>query len=299
MPARHIRVVHSLTVELGRFPISHRQRILGGLLGLAVLVGVAALNELAFRALLDTDYPRWYLDNGAVIGFVFTLLTLAAGDINRISLLISANPLEYVAASLELLIAPLSSVGAMIRPDRPAWRAQRTMDEAHHRLARSQEQLRRGMQELAADPNLPEEIRRRYADSLADFPAVQTPESEDAPNQSVIVPTGLPVVDNVLALLFVWAFALAILAWLLLVVPLQYFVYLVTGAPARVACAAPQRAWVESEENVSGGQESIFAVALKSDLLPKGAIESGFTAKPVTFTAGITTAVLFAVSRLT
>jgi hypothetical protein len=73
----------------------------------------------------------------------------------------------------------------------------------------------------------------------------------------------------------------------------QYFLYLVTGAPARVACASPTKAWVKDEE-----RQTMISEALKSEAMPKGAIESGFTAKPVTFTAAITTAVLFAVSQL-
>ena len=35
---------------------------------------MAFLNELAFRTWLDTDYLRWYLENGFVIGLVFTIL---------------------------------------------------------------------------------------------------------------------------------------------------------------------------------------------------------------------------------
>jgi hypothetical protein len=290
-----------LTVETGRFPISRRQRILGGLLGLTVLVGMAFLNELAFRTWLDTDYPRWYLENGAVIGLVFTLVTLAWGDINRERLLISANPLEYGGASLELLTAPWSSLAAMIRPDRKEWRAQRRFEQAHRQWERQLPEARRVWQQLVATaPH--EELRRRAEELLAETApeppasedAPEPPASEDAPAEPGIVPTGVPVVDIVLAMLFALAFFLATLAWLLLVVPLQYFVYLVTGAPARVACASPTRTWVGSE----GTQSTTVAEALKSDALPKGAIESGLTAKPVTFTAAITTAVLFAVSQL-
>jgi hypothetical protein len=109
-----------------------------------------------------------------------------------------------------------------------------------------------------------------------------------------MVPTGLPVVDVLLAMLFAAAFFLASIAWLLVVVPVQYFVYLVTGAPARVAAASPTRATVEIE-----GPRIAIGEDFKSDPLPTGAIESGFTAKPVSFTAAITTAVLFAVSQLT
>jgi hypothetical protein len=279
-------------VEAGRFPIPRRQRVLGGLLGLAVLFAVALLNELVFRAWLHTDYPRWYLDNGAVIGFVFTLVTLAWGDINRSRLLISANPLEYAAASLELLTAPMTSLAAMIRPDRPEWRAQRNFEQAKRQWDESLPEMRRGMAQLAAStPH--EELRRQAVEWLSQNPVSEPSESEDAPVEPAIVPTGLPVIDIVLAMLFALAFVLATLAWLLLVVPLQYFVYLATGAPARVACASPTRAWVTSQE-----KGTIISEALKSDALPMGAIESGFTARPVTFTAAITTGVLFAVSQL-
>jgi hypothetical protein len=287
-----------LTVSTGRIPISRRQRILGGLLGLAVLVGVVLLNELAFRTWLNTDYLRWYLDNGAVIGFVFTLVTLACGDINRDRLLISANPIEYGASSLTLLTAPWSSLAAMIEPDRKAWQAQRELEQAHHQLGQAQRQfeeslpeLRRVVQQLVA--NAPhDEARRRAAEAIAQIPASKPSDSEDTPAETEIVPTGLPVVDILLAMLFALAFWLATLGWLLLIAPVQYFVYLATGAPARVACASPARTWVKSEE-----KHTIISEALKSNAMLKGAIESGFTAKPVSFTAAITTAVLFAVSQ--
>lgn len=288
-------VLHScLTVEAGRFPIPRRQRILGIFLGLAALVGLVLVNELAFRTLLGTDYPRWYLDNGAAIGFVFTVITLAWGDINRIRLLISANPLEYAASWLELLAAPWFSLAAMIRPDRPEWKAMRKWDEleASGQVQQSLSELRGALEQLGYTP--PHEEERRQAEILAQYPALREVHvGRPGPAEPVIVPRGLPVVDIVVAMLFALTFALATLAWLLLVVPLQYFVYLVTGAPARVACASPTRASVEIE-----GKETIYGETLKSDALAKGAFESGFSAKPVTFTAAITTAVLFAVSQL-
>jgi hypothetical protein len=258
---------------------------------LAVLVGVVLLNELAFRTWLDTDYFRWYLDNGAVIGFVFTLVTLAWGDINRNGLLISANPLEYAASSLMLVTVPWFSLAAMIRPDRKVWKAERDFEEAQRQWKEQLPEARRAMEQLAASTSS-EEVKRMATEWVAQSLALELPDSEDTPAPG-IVPTGLPVVDILLALLFALAFVLASIAWLLLVVPVQYFVYLVTGAPARVASASPTRATVDIE-----GTRTTFGEDLKSDPLPKGAIESGFTAKPVSFTAAITTAVLFVASQV-
>jgi hypothetical protein len=279
-------------LSTGRIPISRRQRFLGGFLGLAVLVGVVLLNELAFRTWLDTDYLRWYLDNGAVIGLVFTLVTLAWGDINKNWLLISANPLEYAASSLMLVTAPWSSLGAMIRPDRKEWQAERNFEQAQRQWKEDLPETRRAMEQLAA--SAPEHLKRQATEWLAQNPAPEPSDSEDTPAEPGIVPTGLPVVDILLAMLFALAFVLATIAWLLLVVPAQYFVYLVTGAPARVACGSPTRTTVEIETT-----RTTIGEDLKSDPLPTGATESGFTAKPVSFTAAITTAVLFAASQLT
>lgn len=96
-----------------------------------------------------------------------------------------------------------------------------------------------------------------------------------------------------IAALFAWAFLLAFVAWLLVVAPLQYFVYLLTGAPARAACASDARAWYRVTPREIQVEET-----WKSNAIPEGASESGFSARPVSFTAAITTAALFAVSVL-
>ena len=239
-------------VEVGWLRISRRQRFLRGLLGLAVLVAVVLLNEVAFRTWLDTDYPRWYLNNGAAIGFVFTLVTLAWGDINGVRHLISANPLAYAAASLEIASVPFTSLAAMIRPDRSEWKAQRNFEQAHRQFEQSLREQGPALEQLAARTTN-EDLRRRITELLAPDPGSDPVASEDTPAESQ-VPTAMPVLDVVVAMLFALTFSLATLAWLVLVVPLQYFVYLVTGAPARVACASPSRAWVKSEEKPSGGR---------------------------------------------
>ena len=97
----------------------------------------------------------------------------------------------------------------------------------------------------------------------------------------------------VLGVLFGPAFLLVFVAWLLVVAPLQFVVNLAAGAPARLALASPARAWYRITPHEIHVEE-----ALKSDSVPQGATESGFSAKPVTFTAAIASALLFAASKL-
>ena len=91
--------------------------------------------------------------------------------------------------------------------------------------------------------------------------------------------------------------ALALLAlfvtWLVVVLPLQYVVYLVAGAPARKSIASSRRAWVIVTDR--GLRSRIDAKELP---LPEGAVESGFTTQPLAFTSGIAAGLLFAASKL-
>jgi hypothetical protein len=90
------------------------------------------------------------------------------------------------------------------------------------------------------------------------------------------------------------AFVLVYVAWALVVAPLQYVVNLAAGAPARTALASPNRAW-----SLITVREILVEEAPKSRPLPEGAVESGFSARPVTFTVAIASALLFTVSFFT
>ncbi|MGH3020785.1 MAG: hypothetical protein ACRDNR_11600 [Gaiellaceae bacterium] len=233
---------------------------------MALLVGMALLNEFAFRAWLDSAYLRWYVEHGAVISLVFGLVTLAWGDIDKQTNLISAHPEDYAVASLSLLLLPLSALATMLEPGREQWRRIRA--------------LRRSAPDPAA------EALKEHGIPV-DLPSTQAPEPDD-------VPTGVPRIDLLLAVLFVLLFVLAFFAWLLVIAPVQYFVYVITGAPARAACASPARSYFYKRE----GSLLFYGKLAKWRDLPTGAIESGFSARPVTFTAAITAAALFAASTL-
>lgn len=118
------------------------------------------------------------------------------------------------------------------------------------------------------------------------------------------------LVDVVLAAAFMFALAAALLAWALVVAPLQYFVNLVCGAPARVALKSDTTAWrirrsaLHTEYLKTPKLTAPFAdPAAKADLeaaRARGdATEITWAARPVTVTAAIAAAVLFGVSALT
>jgi hypothetical protein len=110
--------------------------------------------------------------------------------------------------------------------------------------------------------------------------------------------------DLALTLLFTWSFFAATVAWAVLVAPLQYWVNLVCGAPAREALASSRTLWVVRSANRT---ELLFAPKDPDEFerceLAKAhqqgeMTEVGFAAKPVSFTAAISAAVLFGVSQL-
>jgi hypothetical protein len=125
----------------------------------------------------------------------------------------------------------------------------------------------------------------------------------DGPYGSLQSRFRLPALDRALALLFALAIATAMLAWVLIVAPLQYWVNLVCGAPARVALASPDTLWeVERLGRVQlafGGKDQRDVLEQKlEDTHERGEVtEVGFAARPVAFTAAISATVLFVISR--
>jgi hypothetical protein len=249
--------------------------------GFVVLVGAIALNAVLIRALFDADYLGLYLSYGALASLVAVVFTLAWGDaIERHTGLISANPFEYVGSYLLLATGLGEAWGALIAPGREEFRQSLTMRAANMKM---HEQLRT----LAATPGL-EALTREVGgeELLAEQPKTT---GLDLPRP----PIGVPVVDAVVSMIIVVGLYVALAAWVLLVAPAQYFVYLVAGAPAREALASPRRLWLR----VTPG-ETEFATDSKLNAVPEDASESGFTAKPVTFTAALAAVLLFALDQI-
>lgn len=92
--------------------------------------------------------------------------------------------------------------------------------------------------------------------------------------------------DDLLAYVFTWFVVLMFYAWVFVVAPLQYWVNLVTGAPARAAMASAETVWMTQD-----GTLSIYTAGKKANR-PEGSREVSFGANPVTTTA-LLSAVVF------
>jgi hypothetical protein len=101
------------------------------------------------------------------------------------------------------------------------------------------------------------------------------------------------LLDYLLSNLFLLVLAAAMLAWALVIAPLQYFVNLVCGAPARVALAS--RTTMYRVQLTPSHTEYVNA---PKDSPEVDGSELTFASRPVSFTAAIAAALLFALSQL-
>ena len=258
-------------------------RVFGLAGGLVVVGGVVAVNEVIFRILLDTSYVRWYLANGALITLAAGLLTFAWGDVNKLTGLISAHPLEYTAGCLALVGLPLFGFGSLLRVDR-VHAAARKMDEA---AIESDRNLEANWDQDKVD-QMPEAFKQRL-ERLRDLQAEMAERawSREPP------PKGIGIVDDLTSMVLAIAFFLLCVAWLWVAAPLQYVVNLVAGAPARLALTAGSRVWYRV------APRKITVEELDADASPpEGFVETGFSAKPVTFTTLVAAGLLFLTSFL-
>jgi hypothetical protein len=114
----------------------------------------------------------------------------------------------------------------------------------------------------------------------------------------------LGTVDLALGWLFTLLFGAAMLAWAVLIAPLQYWVNLLCGAPAREVVASSKTLWL-----VENPPQTTFLRApknpnefqrkeLERERGGGNMTEIGFAVHPVTFTSGIASAALFGISQL-
>ena len=167
--------------------------VVSAVVGLAVIGGLVALNGVAFSAWLDTEYVRWYLDNGAAITLVFGIVTLAWGDLNSETGLISAHPAEYVGASWAALGVPWFALSAMFR------RARKERTDLWPMEAMLLEK-KDDLKQTAGDPTLPAERRQKALHLLRRVETIESAhpeEEEESERQEAEPPTGLPVFDVV------------------------------------------------------------------------------------------------------
>jgi hypothetical protein len=77
-----------------------------------VILALIALDQIIFNLIFKISYFTWYLNNGALIGAIFTLITLT-WDINKNTGLVSANPRHYVGSIQQLLGVQIYAFGAL------------------------------------------------------------------------------------------------------------------------------------------------------------------------------------------
>ena len=269
------------------------QRLVTVAVGLAVIASLILINTVVFRVAFESAYLDWYLKNGALIGIIFGLITLAWGDLNRMTSLISAHPHDYVSTCFHLGVLPMLGSSALIHT-RGTWlkKKQKEQEEMEPIVAR--------IEQLAADPELSEGDREQVeavaetgrqglSELTSDLEAV---EEDDA--SKVAPPRGLGPIDVLLAILFSFAFILLFVLWMLVIAPIQYVINLVAGAPARRALASPVRASFRT----TPGMITVAETPKHKDL-PEGATESRFSTSPVAFTSAVASALLFLVSTFT
>jgi hypothetical protein len=259
------------------------QRVLRVAWGLVIIGGIVAVNEVVFRVLLDTSYVRWYLANGALITLAAGLVTFGWGDVNKLTGLISAHPVEYRAACLMLIGVPLIGFSSLVRVNTGREASRRR----HEAAIESDRKLEAAWDQDKID-RMPPEPRQRM-ELLRHVRAEMAEQAWSRESQS----RGFGAVDGLIGTILGAAFLMACAAWLWVVAPLQYVVNLVAGSPARLALTADSRVWFRVDPL------KIEVAERDADSSPpKGLVETGFSARPVAFTTLVAAGLLFLASFL-
>lgn len=195
-------------------------------LGLALLGVWWLANDWAARRWLGSSYAAWYLANGSQLNLLGTLATLAWGELNRHTGLISANPRDFVGSYLQLAGLPIYEMGRHLRSDAAP---------RHSRTA----------------------------------------------------------LDTIAAGIMCAAVSLGIVAWVVVVTPAQYLVYLVCGAPGRVFSTSTRRVTAR----FAGGRLELRDTHHGEDLA-EGWWEAGMASKPVSLTSALAALLIAAVRIL-
>lgn len=80
------------------------------------LVGVCLINYWLFRRLFGADYLKWYVNAGPFIGLATGAFATAWGELDNNTGLVSANPLDYIGACLQIAGLPMIAIGGHVRP---------------------------------------------------------------------------------------------------------------------------------------------------------------------------------------
>jgi hypothetical protein len=188
------------------------QRLLTFLAGLAILLALLVVDQWVFSTWFKTTHLNWYLANGALIGLVSSITSMAWGDMNKHMGLISPHPFDYIGACLQLAGLPIYTLGTHLRNNKTGHKPQ----------------------------------------ALFDF---------------------------ILTILFLLGLVGMVIIWMVVVVPLQYFLYLVCGAPARILSQSKQQPIAQ----LKGAQLNINEIG-SDEKVPEGWWSASINQKPIAIT---------------
>jgi len=244
------------------------------LLALGLLIGSVAANWLAFRA-FDTDYFEWYLANGFYITFFVSTIALVWEELPED--LLSAHPRTYLAGCLAVLSRLYFSMSVFLR------------NFGGEDLSSGTENAEVN---LAGDEH-PERDRAAEASKLEEVQSSQA------------TATGVgcfALLFDTVALLFEWLVVMIVMAilfvaalgWVLVVAPVNYFLNLATGAPARQQLREPYYRAVARKS----GNRVIYGVWPTRSQLQEGWVDFSLARKPFALTQVVNTVVLFAANSV-
>lgn len=163
------------------------------LLTLAIFVGLILLNRWIFATLFGIDYLIWYISKGSLISLGITFISLVAKEFKKDIDTVSANPLTYLATYL--------------RYPSIAWYMFATL--MHENT---------GLGEKTGEQKTVNEKKDELGDAQPSFDPVSAL---------------WHLIDSLLLLIWAAVLFMGVILWVVVVVPLQYFVFLICGAPAR------------------------------------------------------------------
>src|ERR1043166_6016642 len=103
-----------LAVNAESNPLVFRARVMIALTFVGLLLA-CIVNVWVFRAFFDRSYIQWYSNAGPFIALATAAFGAAWGGLDKNPALVSANPLAYVGACLQVVGLPLIAVGAHLR----------------------------------------------------------------------------------------------------------------------------------------------------------------------------------------
>ncbi|MCU7374416.1 hypothetical protein PEC18_27140 [Paucibacter sp. O1-1] len=202
-------------------PASSKRRVLLIALTFIGLLLLCVVNAWVFQRVFARSYLGWYASAGPIIAIATAAFGAAWGGLDKNPALVSANPLSYLGACLQIAGLPLVASGAHLRS-----------------------------------------ANRRS-------------------------PIGFEVLP---LLILALALSLAIIGWLLLIVPAQYFLFLVAGAFSRAALSSS----AQVRARLRSGQVDI-SEDKGADAAGPGADwwDASMRSKPVTLASAYGAAILF------